>query len=217
MGWTKVVYILVAFPVLAASPGTVTETVIVATETATVVATETVTVPGETVIEIETATATATVVVTETATPINDTPPLPKPTVLDSPNSKANLCDAKHGGGWATGYLISVWLNLFYCDRFNPNTQLYKSMACSAFSQIGIGFSLGAINNIMNSCDEDKSMDLSAIQGTSFVGLGTATFFKLHGCAYMFSRTIDSFSKCNEVSDHSINAFTSVCASVITG
>lgn len=37
MGWTKIVYTLVAFPVLAASPETVaTETFIVATETVTV-------------------------------------------------------------------------------------------------------------------------------------------------------------------------------------
>jgi len=89
-------------------------------------------------------------------------------------------------------------------------------MACTAFSQTSMGFSLGAINNVVNSCHHVKSMDLSTIQGTSFLGLSTAIYFKLHGRASMF-RTADGFTKCNEVSDHSINAFTSICATVITG
>lgn len=211
---------LVAFPVLAASPesqGVLIETTSstsINVHTAPSLATYTFDRP---MVIVAGSCTSPTVTETVTVTSINDTPPLPTPTVSDSLNSKQpNLCDAKHGGGWATGYLFSTWVNLSYCDRFHPDTQFFKSMACSAFSQMGIGFSLGAINNVVNSCNYAKSMDLSTIQGTSFIGLGTATYFKLHGCATMF-RTIGGLSKCNEVSDHSINAFTSMCATVITG
>lgn len=88
-------------------------------------------------------------------------------------------------------------------------------MSFSAFSQASIGFSLGAIENIVNSCRDVKSMDISYIKGTSFVGLGTAIYFKLHGCAHAY-RTVNGFTKCNEMSDNSINVFTSMCATVIT-
>jgi hypothetical protein len=76
MGFTRVIYVLVAFPVLAVSPETTTETVVVATETV-VVATETVTVtaPEQTVTVY-----------------VDPTPPLPTPTV-------SHMCDTKHGVG----------------------------------------------------------------------------------------------------------------------
>jgi hypothetical protein len=88
-------------------------------------------------------------------------------------------------------------------------------MACSAFSQMGIGFSLGAINNVVNACGDVKSMDISAIQGTSFVGLMTATYFKIDGCVRI-SRNADIFSNCNDLSDNGFNVFTSIAATVIT-
>lgn len=226
MGWSKLAFILVTFPVLAASP----ESQVVLKETTSSTSLNVHSAPSlvsrpnlvshtfngpVVVVAVPGDYPTHTVTETVTVTSINDTPPLPTPTVSITLGSKPNMCDAKHGGGWATGYLFSSWVNLFYCDRFPTNTQYFKGMACSAFSQMGVGFSLGAINNVVNACHDVKYMDLSTIQGTSFVGLGTATFFKLYGCAHIF-RTVDGLSKCNEVSDHSINAFTSICATVIT-
>lgn len=67
-------------------------------------------------------------------------------------------------------------MNLFYCDKFSVNTQYYKSMSCSTISQGGVGFSLGAVNNILSSCQEFKALNLSPIQISAFVGFGTASF-----------------------------------------
>lgn len=219
-GFMRTVYVLVAFPVLAVSPETTTEVVTLPRETTTettVVDTKTFT---ETILSRErvtppivtvTDTIVARDIVTETVTVSS-----PTPTVSHSLDSKRNMCDAKHGIGWAAGYFFSSWMNLFYCDKFSVNTQYYKSMSCSTISQGGVGFSLGAVNNILSSCQEFKALNLSPIQISAFVGFGTASFFKLYGCVQMYQRPEDIL-KCNELSDHSLTVFSSIGSTIITG
>lgn len=167
----------------------------------------------------ETVTQTVTLepaTVTSTLTSIDDTPLLPELTLQCTPKSQSSVCDAKHSA-WGAGYLMSAFINLFYCDKFPVENHYFKHMSCNVGSQIGLGFSLGAINNMLSSCKDTKIMDISAIEGTSFVGLGTATYFKLYGCLRFSENNgnLDSLSKCNEIADHAINVFSSVGSLVI--
>jgi predicted membrane channel-forming protein YqfA (hemolysin III family) len=105
-------------------------------------------------------------------------------------------------------------MHLSYCDRFSIETQYFRNMACSAIAQGGVGFSLGAINNILSSCHDVKSWNLTPIQASAVVGFFTAGYFKTHGCVYLYQRfpnqSPQDLSKCNEIADHGLNVFSSL-------
>lgn len=171
---------------------------------ATVTVTDTV-ITKEMVTPRETVTSTQTV--THTATQTNTAEPCPNNT-----QKEHSMCKPKYAA-WVAGYVFGGYMDLFYCDRYNINNRYFEHMACESLAQGSVGFSLGASTSIMSSCGE--IVPIKAVQGTSFVGLLTAFYFKTYGCVGMFPDDINGHSKCNEITDHAINVFSSVGSTVI--
>lgn len=146
--------------------------------------------------------------VTHTATQTNTAEPYPKNT-----QKEHSLCKPKYAA-WVAGYVFGGYLDLFHCDRIDYNNRPFRHMVCESLAQGSIGFSLGASSSIVSSCGE--IVPIQAVQGTSFVGLSTAFYFKTYGCIGMFADNINSHIKCNEIADHAINVFSSVGSTIIS-
>lgn len=120
----------------------------------------------------------------------------------------------KLGSLWAGGYLTGGYLELFYCKGIDANKYPNKANACITLANLLVAISMGGSTNVISACKEVAPVPINMLQGTSVLGLGTASIFGAYGCYKLGDARFAS--NCMELTNHLVPVTASVAMTLIS-
>lgn len=161
--------------------------------------------------ETLTETVTKSETLTETVTKPVETTTSSNPTTSSTSTNVTNnnkICLFKNKFAVFASYGMSILFSLSGCDYIvNPDRSPLLSKHCIATTAAFSEFFANCASNVATECANNKPV----IQSTSFVGLGTAYFFKTTGCAAF----VENSEMCHKLANNGITYTVAVLSNLL--